>query len=34
MLRALATSESVYRRLFEDVADGVLVLSPGGRILG
>ncbi|MDD0839507.1 EAL domain-containing protein [Curvibacter sp. HBC61] len=33
MLRALATSESVYRRLFEDVADGVIVHSPSGRIL-
>ncbi|MDD0813995.1 EAL domain-containing protein [Curvibacter sp. HBC28] len=33
MLRALATSESVYRRLFEDVADGVIVHSPRGRIL-
>lgn len=33
MLQVLATSESVYRRLFEDVADGVLVLDPTGRVL-
>lgn len=33
MLQVLATSESVYRRLFEDVADGVLVLDPAGRVL-
>lgn len=33
MLQVLATSETVYRRLFEDVADGVLVLDPAGRVL-
>ncbi|RUP24830.1 MAG: phosphodiesterase [Curvibacter sp.] len=33
MLQALARSESVYRRLFEDVADGVMVLDPAGRVL-
>lgn len=33
MLQVLASSESVYRRLFEDVADGVLVLDPAGRVL-
>lgn len=33
MLQVLANSESVYRRLFEDVADGVLVLDTTGRVL-